>query len=155
MFRCGQLPKPRQTKSSTLPGYILFTHRTQTNWLLRATLPGPWHRAISPWLSYHAGTRPFRTFPHQGTHTLVGDASHKPPKGRFYSLFAVVGDRQLQQLRRSITPTLLWQRQMAWKRHTLRPTFLTPEPATGICYLGDIASIIRSKNARPYIRCNV
>jgi hypothetical protein len=28
--------------------------------------------------------------------------------------------------------------------------FLTPEPAHGICYLGDIASIVRSKNAGPY-----
>ena len=28
--------------------------------------------------------------------------------------------------------------------------FLTPEPAAGTCYLGDIASIIRSKNAGPY-----
>jgi hypothetical protein len=28
--------------------------------------------------------------------------------------------------------------------------FLTPEPAAGTCYLGDVASIIRSKNAGPY-----
>jgi hypothetical protein len=28
--------------------------------------------------------------------------------------------------------------------------FLPPEPAAGTCYLGDVASIIRSKNAGPY-----
>jgi hypothetical protein len=28
--------------------------------------------------------------------------------------------------------------------------FLTPEPVAGTCYLGDVASIIRSKNAGPY-----
>lgn len=28
--------------------------------------------------------------------------------------------------------------------------FLTPEPVAGTCYLGDVASIVRSKNAGPY-----
>ncbi len=28
--------------------------------------------------------------------------------------------------------------------------YLTPEPAEGTCYLGDVASVIRSKNSGPY-----
>jgi len=31
-----------------------------------------------------------------------------------------------------------------------KTSFLTPEPVAGTCYLGDVASIIRSKNAGPY-----
>jgi hypothetical protein len=35
-------------------------------------------------------------------------------------------------------------------KHTTRSTFLKPDPPSGHCYLGEVASVIRTKNAGPY-----
>ncbi len=36
------------------------------------------------------------------------------------------------------------------KRESSKKYWLTPEPTEGTCYLGDVASVLRSKNSGPY-----
>ena len=132
-------------------------HHTHTNWLLRATSPGPSHHAISPWAHCQSSASTiscryktlWNSLPHQGTDTL-GRCVVRAAKGLVLFL--------LRHLWRLTTSAALPKRNAntfvakidGLKEVRSKTSFLTPEPVAGTCYLGDVASIIRSKNAGPY-----
>ena len=108
---------------------------------------GPTVRVLH--LPYHAGTRPFGTFPHQGTDTLGRGVARAAKRLVLFLL------RHLWRLTASAALPKRNANTFVAKTDGLKEVrsktyFLTPEPAAGTCYLGDVASIIRSKNAGPY-----